>query len=127
MMTISDSTVPIKIDDLEEGPSLPVKPGTNAHRILAVLVENSDLAFAPAELVELTGVPRGSVGKTLARLEEKELVRSIDGYWAAADDLAASHLAGYVSLAAIEERYGDDEYGRSDEWAENLPDLGENA
>lgn len=122
-----DSTVPIKIDALEDGRSIPVKPGTNAHRILAVLVENADLAFSPAELAELTEVARGSVGKTLARLEEKGLVRSIDGYWAAADDLAASQLAGYVSLAAIGERYGDDAYGRDDEWAEDLPDLGENA
>jgi DNA-binding transcriptional ArsR family regulator len=126
-MTIRDNTVPIKIDALEDGQSIPVKPGTNAHRILAVLVENADLAFSPAELVELTEVPRGSVGKTLARLEEKGLVRSIDGYWAAADDLAARQLAGYVSLAAIEGRYGDDAYGRDDDGVEDLPDLGENA
>lgn len=126
-MTTEDGTVPIKIDALEDGPSLPVKPGSNAYRILNVLVENPDLAFSPAELAELTDVARGSVGKTLSRLDERGLVRSIDGYWAAADDLAATHLAGYVSLAAIEARYGDDEYGRSDEWADDLPDLGENA
>lgn len=126
-MTAEDSTVPIKIDVLEEGPSLPVKPGTNAYRILSVLVENPDLAFSPAELTELSDVPRGSVGKTLSRLDERGLVRSIDGFWAAADDLVAAHLAGYVSLASIEARYGDDEYGQSDEWADELPDLGENA
>lgn len=127
MVAVRDTAVPIRIETIEDGPRLPVKPGTNAHQILSVLVENPDLAFSPAELVELTEVPRGSVGKTLSRLEEKGLVRSIDGYWAAADDVAASHLAGYVSLAAIEARYGDDEYGRSDEWTDDLPDLGENA
>lgn len=126
-MTTEDSTVPIQIDALEEGPSLPVKPDTNAYRILSVLVENPDLAFSPAELAELTDVPRGSVGKTLSRLEERGLVRSIDGFWAAADDLTATHLAGYVSLAAIEARYGDDEFGRSEGWTDDLPDLGENA
>lgn len=126
-MTFEDVRMPIEIEALENGPSLPVTPGTNAHEILSVLVENADLAFSPAELAELTSVPRGSVSKTLSRLEEKGLVRSIDGYWAAADDLAASHLAGYVSLAAIEARYGDDRYGREDDWAEDVPDLGENA
>lgn len=119
--------MPIAIETLEDDPPLPVKPGTNGHEILSVLVENPDLAFSPAELTELTDVPRGSVGKTLSRLEERGFVRSTDGYWTVEDDVAASHLAGYVSLAAIEARYGDDGYGQDDEWAEDLPDLGENA
>ena len=119
--------MPIRIETLEDGRSLPVKPGTNAHELLTVLVANGDLAFSAGELAELTDVPAGSVSKTLSRLEDEGLVRRIDGYWAAADDLTARQVAGLVSLEAIADRYGDDHYGEDDEWAEDLPDLGENA
>jgi DNA-binding transcriptional ArsR family regulator len=119
--------MPVRIEELEGAQTLPVKPGTNAHELLAVLVDNPDLAFTASELAELTDVPLGSVSKTLSRLEEDDLVRRIDGYWAVTDDVTASRVASLVSLEAIAERYGDDRYGRSDEWAEDLPDLGENA
>lgn len=120
--------MPIRIDGLDEDePSIPVKPGTNGHELLAVLVEHPDMAFAASELAELTEVPASSVNKTLSRLEGDGLVRRIDGYWAADDDLAATAVASLVSLSAIEERYGDDRYGRTEGWAEDLPDLGENA
>ena len=119
--------MPIRIEALEEGRTLPVGPGTNAHELLAVLVDNPDLAFSASELAELTEVPPGSVSKTLSRLANDELVRRIDGYWAATDDVAAERVASLVSLEAVADRHGDDRYGRNDEWAEDLPDLGENA
>ena len=53
-------------------------------------------------------------------------MRRIDGYWAATDDVNAERVASLVSLEAVADRYGDDRYGRDDEWAEGLPDLGEN-
>ena len=46
--------MPIRIEALEEGRTLPVGPGTNAHGLLAVLVDNPDLAFSASELAELT-------------------------------------------------------------------------
>lgn len=119
--------MPVRIDTLEEGNSLPVKPGTNAHEILSVLVANSELAFSASELAELTDVPSGSVSKTLSRLEDEGLVRRIDGFWAATEDVTATQMASLVSLDAIQERYGDDYYGRNERWDEDLPDLGENA
>ncbi len=39
---------------------------------------------------------------------------------------AATSVASLASLDAIEERYGDDAYGRADDY-DDLPDLGENA
>lgn len=126
-MTIGDNRLPIEVDALEDTEGLPVKPGTNAHAILAVLAAHPDLAFTPSELAELADVQRGSVSKTLSRLADEGLVRSIDGYWTVADDFAAGRLAGYVSLAAIEARYGEDEYGREEAWADDTADLGENA
>jgi DNA-binding transcriptional ArsR family regulator len=119
--------MPVRIDDLENGRSLPVSPGTNAHELLAVLVDYPNLAFSTGELTEMTDVPRGSVSKTLSRLEEQGLVRRLDGYWAATDEVTAERVASLVSIEAIDDRYGDDHYGRDEEWAADLPDLGENA
>lgn len=119
--------MPVEVDSLEGRSTMPVKPDTNEHALLEALVDHPDLAFSASELAELTDVPAGSASKSLARLEEKGLVRRIEGYWTAADDVVATQLASLVSLDAIADRYGDDAYGRSDDWVEELPDLGENA
>lgn len=120
--------MPIKLDDRDDDERPRVEPGTNAHEVLQVLVDHPDMAFAPREVVELTDVRRSSVHKTLSRLRERGLVRKVHGsYWTVEDDVAASHVANVVSLAAIEDQYGDDAYGEDDEWAEVQPDLGENA
>lgn len=119
--------MPIKLDDGDDDPPR-VEPGTNAHEVLQVLVEHPDMAFAPREIVELTDVRRSSVHKTLSRLRERDLVRKVhESYWAVEDDVATSHVANVVSLSAIEDQYGDDAYGRDEEWADAQPDLGENA
>ena len=117
--------MPIKLDSNDEPP--PVKPGTNAHELLSVLLEYPEMGFTPKELAEMTTVPHPSVHKTLTRLREKGLVRKIDSYWALAEDVASSRIANVVSLQQIEAAYGDDAYGTDDEWAETAPDLGENA
>ena len=117
--------MPVKLDPDDESPS--VKPGTNAHELLSVLSDHPEMGFTPKELAELTDVPHSSVHKTLTRLREKGLVRKVDSYWAVAEDVAASRLANVVSLQQIEAAYGDDAYGEDDDWAEQVPDLGENA
>lgn len=120
--------MPIQFDpDDGDGRTPPVEPGTNAYELLRVLLDHPDMGFAPRELAELTDVPHNSVHKTLSRLRERGLVRKVDSYWAIADDVAASRLANLVSLSTIEETYGDDAYGEDDGWAEDAPDLGENA
>ena len=105
----------------------PVKPGTNAHELLTVLLDHPDIGFSPKELTELTDVPNSSVHKTLSRLQEKGLVRKVDSYWTATEDITASEIANVVSLQQIEAEYGDDAYGDDTEWADDAPDLGENA
>ena len=117
--------MPIKLDSNNEAPL--VTPGTNAHELLVVLLEHPEMGFTPKELAGMTDVPHSSVHKTLARLREKELVRTVDSYWAAAEDVAASRIANVVSLQEIEAEYGDDTYGNDDDWAQTVPDLGENA
>ncbi len=117
--------MPIRLDSNDEAP--PVRPGTNAHELLSVLADHPDMGFSPNELAEMTDVPYPSVHKTLARLREKGLVRNVDSYWAVAEDVAASQIATLVSLQQIEAEYGDDAYGSDDDWADEVPDLGENA
>lgn len=117
--------MPIRLDSTDE--ALPVRPGTNAHELLSVLAEHPEMGFSPKELADMTDVAHSSVHKTLARLQEKGLVRKVDSYWAVAEDVAASQVATVVSLQQIEAEYGDDAYGSDDEWERTVPDLGENA
>lgn len=119
--------MPVDIEALEKAEALPVKPDTNEHALLSVLADHPDKAFSSGELASLTNVAPGTASKSLSRLEEKGLVRKLDGYWAVADDRLATRVASIMSLEAIEARYGDDVYGRSDAWVDELPDLGENA
>lgn len=119
--------MPIELDPDGGGDTPPVTPGTNAHELVSVLLDHPDMGFTPKELADLTDVPHSSVHKTLSRLREKGLVRKVDSYWAIADDVAASRVANLVSLRSIEAEYSDDAYGEDDDWAEDAPDLGENA
>lgn len=118
--------MPIKLSDTDVD-TPPVKPGTNAHELLSVLLNHPKMGFSPKELAELTDVPHSSVHKTLSRLREKGLVRKVDSYWAVSDDIAASRIANAVSLQQVEAEYGDDAYGEDDGWAAEVTDLGENA
>lgn len=132
-MTIYDihrhrlNQMPVDIEILEEADALPIKPNTNEHALLSVLADHPQKGFTSGELATLADVAPGTASKSLSRLEEKGLVRKLDGYWAVADDRLASRVASIISLEAIEARYGDDVYGRSDDWVDELPDLGENA
>lgn len=119
--------MPIDVEVLEDADGPPVKPDTNEHAVMQVLADHPDKAFSTSELVALTDVAAGSLSKSLSRLESKGLVRKIHGYWSVADDAVAQRVAGVLSLRAIETRYGDDRYGGSVDWVDELPDLGENA
>lgn len=65
----------------------------------------------------------------LFRLENVDppMLETSTNYWALSEDVAASRIANVVSLQQIDAAYGDDAYGTDDEWAETVPDLGENA
>lgn len=85
---------------------------SNAYEILQFLVDHAEQGFTPKEISERTGMPRGSVGTTLARLEERDLVRHKEPYWAIGED---DRLAAYASMLhgveAARERFGEEDWG----------------
>ena len=93
-----------------------LREGSNAHTILSFLAEHPEQGFTPKELHEATGVARGSVGKTLQRLEERQLVRHAEPYWAIGEnDRVDTYLGMVSSLDAVAEREGTEDY---EEWRE---------
>lgn len=88
-----------------------LREGSNAHKILAFLSEYAEQGFTPKEIHEATGVTRGSVGKTLQRLKERQLVRHAEPYWAIGDeDRVGTYLSMVSSLDAIAECEGTEDY-----------------
>lgn len=105
---------------------LDLTEGTNAHALLSFLLEHPEVGFTPAELHERTGVARGSINPTLARLEQAGLVRHKGEYWAAAeDDRLAAASAAVLGVEAAAEASSDDWYARNPGWADDLPDRRE--
>ena len=91
-----------------------LREGSNAHKILAFLAEYPDQGFTPKEIHEATDVKRGSVGKTLQRLKDRQLVRHSEPYWAIGDDdRVGTYLSMVSSLETISQREGTEDY---DEW-----------
>lgn len=96
----------------EEDDGIRPVEGSNAYAILRFLAGRPDKGFTPKEVTEATGLPRGSVGPTLARLEESGLVRHKEPYWAIAeDDRLGAHAAMLHGLEAAEDRFGDEDWG----------------
>ena len=81
--------MPIDIESFEDNPEeeLRAEGRTNAERILAFLAGSPNQAFTPKEIHDATGIPRGSVGVVLSRLEDRGLVRHRGEYWAVGEDI----------------------------------------
>lgn len=97
---------------------LHLREGSNAYRILEFLAGHPEQGFTPKEISEATDVPRGSVGATLTRLRERDLVRHKEPYWAIGEDDRVAAYAGMAhGLAAAEDRLGADDWGDVEETA----------
>lgn len=95
--------MPISKRQFEEIDENGVAPETNAERIAEFLRENQDQAFRPNEIQERIGIPRGSVGPTLSRLEERCVVDHRGNYWTISDSyLASQEAVVHTSEAAAE-------------------------
>ncbi len=75
--------MPIDIEEFEKSPEKALQVGqkTNGEKILNFLLKNPDKAYTRNEIMEATDIKPGSIGVTLTRLEEKELVRHKGNYW----------------------------------------------
>lgn len=90
---------------------------SNAHTIISFLAEHPDQGFTPAEIHDATEIAYGSVGPTLARLEERGLVRHKAPYWAIGHEEDLAIYAGmHSTIEAIEERFGPED---PDDWLQN--------
>ena len=96
---------------------------TNGRRILEFLAENPELGFRPGELGEELKIPRGSVGTTLRRLEQRGLVRHKGPYWAINVEAYDAHAASEIGLHAVAEGFEGDYYDRNDDWDDDLPSI----
>lgn len=97
--------MPVKFDEYEaasEDVDWAIDPDSNAYVILSFLAEHPETGFSPAEIHEATDIPRGSVGTTLRRLEERGLVRHKEPYWAVDSRGIEADEAVLRSLAAVE-------------------------
>lgn len=95
-----------------DGPIRPdLSPETTQGKLFRFLLANADKAFRQREIVDAVDVPKGSVGPTLKRLEERGLVEHRDRFWAVSDAEHAVASAGLLSAAAADELDG----GFSDE------------
>lgn len=119
--------MPIDVEEFEEAPEAELRRTgggpTNAERVLAFLDGHDDQAFTPKEIREATGVPRGSIGVVLSRLEDRGLVRHRGEYWAVAPDAdidVALTSAGVARSASG--RLGSEDPA---EWGPGVGDRGE--
>lgn len=97
--------------------------GTNARRILEYLAQHSDLGFTPSELADALDIPRGSVGTTLRRLEQRGLVRHKGEYWAINTEAYDARTASEIGLRAVADQFEGDYYDEHPDWDADLPDV----
>ena len=110
--------MPVQFDSYDEDKGrIDLTEGSNAYAILSFLAQHPEQGFTPTEIHETTEIAYGSVGPTLKRLEERNLVRHKEPYWSIGHE---DHLAMYAGMQstveAIEERFGSED---PDDWLMN--------
>ena len=100
--------MPVLFDEYDdETGRMNLSEGTNAHAILVFLSKNPEQGYSPQEIADGTDVKRGSVGPTLSRLENRELVRHKGEVWAIGEDdrLAAQGVAYVARSGSVADNY----------------------
>lgn len=98
---------------------------TNGRRILEFLASNPTKGYRASELAKELEIPRGSVGTTLSRLEDRGFVRHKGAYWAINPDAYDAHTASIIGLKTVAEQFEGDYYDETPDWDADLPDLSE--
>ncbi|WP_137681807.1 MarR family transcriptional regulator [Haloarcula mannanilytica] len=96
---------------------------TNGRQILEFLASHPELGFRASELAEELDIPRGSVGTTLCRLEQRGFVRHKGKYWAINVEAYDAHTASEIGLEAVADQFKGDYYDQNPDWDSDLPDL----
>lgn len=92
-------------------------------RILEHLAQQPELGFTPSELADELDVPRGSVGPTLSRLEERGLVRHKGTYWPINTEAYDAQTASEIGLRAGADQFEGDHCDTNPDWDATLPDV----
>lgn len=105
--------MPVDFDEYTESENYDhwLQPGSNAHTILSFLAEYPDQGFTPTEIHAEVEIPMGSIGPTLQRLEERDLVRHKGSYWAIAQDDRITAFESTIHAARAVS-------ARADEWGD---------
>lgn len=115
--------MPVRFDeyvDIDHDFDPMLREGSNGHRVLSFLADHPGQGFTPKEVREATDVPKGSVGPTLQRLKERDLVRHSEPYWAIEeDDRVGTYVGMLNSLKTVDDRYGTESWA---EWGEHAVD-----
>lgn len=99
--------MPVRIEEFETG-ELPNGPSV-PEQVLGYLYANRDRAFTRSEIASAVDAAPNTVGTTLSRLKQRELVRHKGEYWAITKDL--DRVADAYSLHSITERFDEDDGG----------------
>jgi len=118
--------MPIPEDEFQaidaDGHSIDLTPDTTQGKIYGFLLANAAQAFRQREVADAVEVPRGSVGPTLARLEEYGLVEHRGRYWKIADSEHATAAAGLHSVRTADAIDGGFSEEAVDAWMETAVD-----
>jgi len=101
--------------------------GTNGREILEFLAATPDMGYRPKEIAEELGIPRGSIGTTLSRLQERGLVRHKGEYWAINPEGYDARTASLVGLSTVAEQFEGDYYDENPDWDADLSDIDDEA
>lgn len=108
--------MPIPADEFDslddDRPEIDLSPDTTQGTIYRFLLGNADRAFRQREIIAALDVPAGSVGPTLSRLEDHDLVDHRGQYWRvddAAHAVASGAVLGTESADEVDGGFSDDE------------------
>ena len=119
--------MPISKDEFrsidEDGPSLPdLAPDTTQGTVYRFLLDHAGQTFGQQEIVDALDMPERSVGPTLKRLDEYDLVGHRDRFWTIVDAehaVASAGLHGAATANDIDGGFSDNDV---EAWMETAVD-----
>lgn len=114
--------------DRERAPTGEYVETVTKDRVLEAVASHPDPTVTAREVADALGCSPDAARKKLVRLHEAgDVQRKKVGGRAVVWWLDESAFARELSQRSIANQYGDDYFAQNPEWADDLPDLGENA